>query len=109
MHGFDGVIGVSVPGAARAIDDRVIAVTEELPEQFPYQQDMNSGEHLGIGWTQALIDSGVRSSSKAYLAPDYLSRDNLDVLLYARVSRVVGTEEDALTLRSVEYQDGPDG
>ncbi|KAL1758662.1 hypothetical protein FB107DRAFT_258463 [Schizophyllum commune] len=109
VHGFDGVIGVSVPGAARAIDDRVIAVTEELPEQFPYQQDMNSGEHLGIGWTQALIDSGVRSSSKAYLAPDYLSRDNLDVLLYARVSRVVGTEEDALTLRSVEYQDGPDG
>ncbi|KAL1690998.1 hypothetical protein GGG16DRAFT_113513 [Schizophyllum commune] len=109
VHGFDGVIGVSVPGAARAIDDRVIAVTEELPEQFPYQQDMNSGEHLGIGWTQALIDSGVRSSSKAYLAPDYLSRDNLDVLLYARVSRVVGTEEDALTLRSVEFQDGPDG
>ncbi|KAI5828128.1 alcohol oxidase [Schizophyllum commune Tattone D] len=109
VHGFDGVIGVSVPGAARAIDDRVIAVTEELPEQFPYQQDMNSGEHLGIGWTQALIDSGVRSSSKAYLAPDYLSRENLDVLLYARVSRVVGTEEDALTLRSVEFQDGPDG
>ncbi|KAL1699183.1 hypothetical protein EV121DRAFT_265407 [Schizophyllum commune] len=109
VHGFDGVIGVSVPGAARAIDDRVIAVTEELPEQFPYQEDMNSGEHLGIGWTQALIDSGVRSSSKAYLAPNYLSRDNLDVLLYARVSRVVGTEEDALTLRSVEFQDGPDG
>ncbi|KAL1730402.1 hypothetical protein EV714DRAFT_250385 [Schizophyllum commune] len=109
VHGFDGVIGVSVPGAARAIDDRVIAVTEELPEQFPYQEDMNSGEHLGIGWTQALIDSGVRSSSKAYLAPDYLSRDNLDVLLYARVSRVVGLEEDALTLRSVEFQDGPDG
>ncbi|KAI5885846.1 alcohol oxidase [Schizophyllum commune H4-8] len=109
VHGFDGIIGVSVPGAARAIDDRVIAVTEELPEQFPYQQDMNSGEHLGIGWTQALIDSGVRSSAKAYLAPDYLSRENLDVLLYARVSRVVGTEDDALTLRSVEFQDGPDG
>ena len=47
-HGFEGIIGVSVPGAARAIDDRVIAVTQELDE-FPFQIDMNSGEHLGIG------------------------------------------------------------
>ena len=48
VHGFDGIIGVSVPGAARATDDRIIAVTQELDE-FPYRVDMNSGEHLGVG------------------------------------------------------------
>ncbi len=48
VHGFHGIIGVSVPGAGRATDDRVIAVTREL-EEFPFQIDMNSGEHLGIG------------------------------------------------------------
>ncbi|KAI0738641.1 hypothetical protein C8Q80DRAFT_1275610 [Daedaleopsis nitida] len=107
VHGFEGVIGVSVPGAARAIDNRVIAVTQEL-EEFPFQIDMNSGEHLGIGWTQALIDRGVRSSSKAYLAPKYLHRKNLDVLLYARASRVLPTD-GALSLNSVEFQDGEGG
>ncbi|KZV99173.1 alcohol oxidase [Exidia glandulosa HHB12029] len=109
VHGFDGVIGVSVPGAERAIDGRVIATTKEL-EEFPFQIDMNSGEHLAVnaGWTQALIDSGVRSSSKAYLAPEYLRRRNLDVLLHARVSRVLPTD-GALALNSVEFQDGEGG
>lgn len=107
VHGFDGVIGVSVPGAARSIDDRVIAVTQEL-EEFPFQIDMNSGEHLGLGWTQALVDTGVRSSAKAYLAPKYLKRPNLDVLLHARVSRVLPTD-GALSLNSLEFQDGEGG
>ena len=104
VHGFDGVIGVSVPGTARATDDRVIAVTQELDE-FPFQIDMNSGEHLGIGWTQALIDRGVRSSAKAYLAENYLARPNLDVLLDAHVARVLQTNvSDALNLRTVEFR-----
>ncbi|RDX49969.1 alcohol oxidase [Lentinus brumalis] len=107
VHGFHGIIGVSVPGAGRATDDRVIAVTREL-EEFPFQVDINSGEHLGIGWTQALIDRGVRSSSKAYLAPKYLNRKNLDVLLHARVSRVLPTD-GALFLNSIEFQDGEGG
>ncbi|EIN05758.1 alcohol oxidase [Punctularia strigosozonata HHB-11173 SS5] len=102
VHGFDGVIGVSVPGAARATDGRVIAVTQEL-EEFPFQVDLNSGEHLGIAWTQALIDRGVRSSSKAYLAENYLARKNLDVLLHAHVPRVRQTKDaEALTFRTVE-------
>lgn len=99
----------------------MIAVTQELDE-FPFQLDMNSGEHLGVGtcsyhrqtfsisddpagWTQALIDRGVRSSAKAYLADNYLARPNLDVLLNAHVARVLQTNEsDALTLRTVEFQ-----
>lgn len=49
MHGFDGVIGVSVPGAPRSIDGRVINTTQELSDEFPFNLDMNSGYHLGIG------------------------------------------------------------
>ncbi|KAI0794391.1 hypothetical protein C8Q74DRAFT_1365854 [Fomes fomentarius] len=107
VHGFDGVIGVNVPGAARSIYRHIIAVTQEL-EEFPFQIDMNSGEHLGLGWTQALVDTGVRSSAKAYLAHEYLKRPNLDVLLHARVSRVLPTD-GALSLNSLEFQDGEGG
>ncbi|KAI0033466.1 hypothetical protein K488DRAFT_77882 [Vararia minispora EC-137] len=107
VHGFDGVIGVSVPGAARATDGRVIAVTREVNE-FPFQVDMNSGEHLGVGWTQALVDRGVRSSSKAYLSPGVLARPNLDVLLNARVARVLPTDR-SLTFRTVQFREGISG
>lgn len=63
---------------------------------------------LALGWTQALVDTGVRSSAKAYLAPKYLKRPNLDVLLHARVSRVLPTD-GALSLNSLEFQDGEGG
>ncbi len=63
---------------------------------------------LALGWTQALVDAGVRSSAKAYLAPKYLKRPNLDVLLHARVSRVLPTD-GALSLNSLEFQDGEGG
>lgn len=42
FHGFDGFIGVSVPGAGRAIDGQVMETTEELDE-FPFRLDWNSG------------------------------------------------------------------
>lgn len=48
-HGTKGFIGVSVPGAPRGIDDRVMATTKELPEEFPFQKDMNAGNQVGVG------------------------------------------------------------
>ncbi|KIY46404.1 alcohol oxidase [Fistulina hepatica ATCC 64428] len=105
VHGFDGVIGVSLPGSPRAIDGMVISTLEELPAEFPYNVDMNSGANLGVGWVQALVDGGVRSSAKQYLAKEYVSRENLDVLLHAKVSRVLPTNSDneALAFRAVEF------
>ncbi|EIN06554.1 FAD-linked reductases C-terminal domain-containing protein [Punctularia strigosozonata HHB-11173 SS5] len=98
VHGFDGVIGVSVPGAARATDGRVIAATQEL-EESPFQIDLNSGEHLGIGVDR----SGRPLQLLAYLAENYLARKNLDVLLHAHVPRVCQTKDaEALTFRTVE-------
>ena len=111
VHGFDGVIGVSVPNAPRAIDGRIIQTTQEL-EEFPFAPDMNSGDHLGVGWVQALIDRGVRSSSKAYLvAPGVAERPNLDILLNAQVSRALQTStKDSLPeFKAIEFKDKTDG
>ncbi|KAK7688490.1 hypothetical protein QCA50_008028 [Cerrena zonata] len=111
VHGFDGFIGVSVPNAPRAIDGRIIQTTQEL-EEFPFKLDMNSGEHLGVGWVQSLIDRGVRSSSKAYLvAPDVAKRPNLDILLNAQVSRALRTSTSGSTMefKGVEFKDRTDG
>lgn len=104
VHGFNGVIGVSVPGAGRSIDGRVMNTTVELPTEFPFNRDYNSGDHLGVGWVQALVDRGVRSSAKAYLAPKYLARKNLDVLLNAHVSRVL-SHDKSKTFKTVEFKD----
>ncbi|KAJ7457809.1 aryl-alcohol-oxidase from pleurotus Eryingii [Mycena latifolia] len=84
VHGFDGITTVSLAGFPTPIDGRVIETTSQLGE-FPYNEDMNSGYHLGIGWVQATINNGSRSSSAtSYLAPHFIaSRPNLNILLHA--------------------------
>ncbi|KAK0192547.1 hypothetical protein F5146DRAFT_1040436 [Armillaria mellea] len=92
FHGTDGVIGVSLPGYPYPFDGRVVNTTQELAE-FPYRVDMNSGEHIGIGWVQTLVDAGQRSSAKTHLLrAEKEGRKNIDVLLHARVSRLVSVE-----------------
>ncbi len=49
VHGFDGVNYVSVAEYPSVIDGRIIQVTKELLEEFPFNLDHNSGYHLGIG------------------------------------------------------------
>ncbi|KAF5369212.1 hypothetical protein D9757_010031 [Collybiopsis confluens] len=106
FHGFDGFIGVSVPGASRAIDDRVIQTTKDLAE-FPFSIDMNTGDHLGVSWVQALVDRGIRSSAAAYFSPEVLARQNLDILLNTRVSRVLASSKNSFNV--VQYLDSVDG
>ncbi|KAJ7600946.1 hypothetical protein C8J56DRAFT_813923 [Mycena floridula] len=103
FHGFSGFIGVSVPGSGRSIDGRVVDTTQQLKE-FPFRLDMNSGDHLGVGWVQALVDRGVRSSSKAYFTPEVVARKNLDILLHAQVSRVLSSKHDNVTFNTVEFR-----
>ncbi|KAJ6518182.1 hypothetical protein C8R47DRAFT_1205247 [Mycena vitilis] len=63
---------------------------------------MNSGYHLGIGWSQSTVKNGSRSSSAtSYLAPKFVARPNLHVLLHARVTRVLQTTPK--TFRTVEF------
>jgi choline dehydrogenase-like flavoprotein len=51
---------------------------------------MNAGNPIGVGWAQATISDGQRSSSAtSYLSSAYISRPNLSVLLNAEVTRVI--------------------
>ncbi|KAJ7798385.1 hypothetical protein B0H13DRAFT_2505018, partial [Mycena leptocephala] len=60
--------------------------TKELPDDFPFNLDMNSGNH----WESYTIGNGERSSSATgYLKPEVIQRPNLDVLLHAQVSKLV--------------------
>ncbi|THH13764.1 hypothetical protein EW146_g6493 [Bondarzewia mesenterica] len=98
VHGFSGPVQVSLPGFPQAIDGRVVETTREL-EEFSWNQDMNSGFTLGIGWTQATIGSSRRSSSAmGYLAPHYLKRANLDVLINTRVTKLVPADDETETM-----------
>ncbi|KAJ7693362.1 alcohol oxidase, partial [Mycena rosella] len=87
VHGFNGVNTVSLPGFPRDTDARVIEATSDA---FPFNIDMNSGTPLGIGWMQSTIRNGSRSSSAtSYMAPQYIRRPNLHVMLNTRVTRIL--------------------
>ncbi|KAF9465296.1 aryl-alcohol oxidase-like protein [Collybia nuda] len=109
VHGFHGINAVSLPAVTYPFDRRVVQATSELPDEFPFNLDMNSGHHIGIGWTQSTIKGGERSSSAtSYLAPRFAQRKNLHVLVRARVSRVVqtGSKLGMPLFTSVEFSNG---
>ncbi|KAF8218263.1 aryl-alcohol oxidase-like protein [Mycena galopus ATCC 62051] len=95
VHSTTGMTSVSLPGFDWQIFyDKVIQTTKELPETFPFNLDTNSGKPLGLGWLQSTIGGGMRSSSAtSYLAPEFIQRENLHVLIHAQVSRLVGASD----------------
>ncbi|TFK33877.1 aryl-alcohol-oxidase from pleurotus Eryingii [Crucibulum laeve] len=106
VHGFNGRVGVSLPGAATAIDGRANAAFDQLGGEFQRTLDYNSGSPVGFGWSQAVIGGSKRSSSStAYLAPQYLQRSNLHVLVNSKVSRILQTDTAGglPVFRSVEF------
>ncbi|KAL5524154.1 hypothetical protein ACEPAG_8327 [Sanghuangporus baumii] len=91
VHGQLGHLGISLPGILRPTDDRILEASAQLSTEFPFNLDCNSGNMIGVGWTQSTIANGERDSSAvAYIAPA-LSRSNLDVLVNTRVTRVIQT------------------
>ncbi|KAJ7934943.1 GMC oxidoreductase-domain-containing protein [Mycena leptocephala] len=113
VHGTHGPISVSLNGFSWSeLEDHVIQTTKELPDDFPFNSDMNSGQPLGIasqGWMQSTIGGGERSSSATgYLGPHIIQRPNLHVLLHAQVSRLVnGTRSrGSITFEGGEFQYG---
>lgn len=111
VHGFHGINAVSLPGFPRGTDD-VILETAKTSTEFPFNEDMNSGNMIGVGWTQATIKKSMRSSSAtSYLGAQFITRRNLHVVLNARVARVLPSPEVASTpvLTTVEFSDGTTG
>ncbi|KAJ6506953.1 aryl-alcohol oxidase-like protein [Mycena sanguinolenta] len=106
VHGTDGPI-------RSEFENHVIQTTNELPDDFPFNLDMNSRKPLGIGWFQYTIGNGERSSSATgYLTPAVLQRPNLDVLLHAQASKVVNSTQskivraEPLAFQGVEFKYG---
>ncbi|KAL0577503.1 hypothetical protein V5O48_004489 [Marasmius crinis-equi] len=110
IHGFNGINAVSLEGFPKDINERVIKTVQDFHSEFPFNLDMNSGNQLGVGWVQATVDKGVRSSSAtSYLGQRFINRPNLHVLMNARVTRVRGTpnKRGRMAFNSVEFtQDG---
>ncbi|KAJ7214512.1 aryl-alcohol oxidase [Mycena pura] len=110
VHSTHGINSVSLSGSRWPIfENQVIQTTRELPEEFPFNLDYNSGEPLGVGWFQSTIGGGRRSSSAtSYLAPKFIRRENLHVLLHAQVSRLVGPKitKGIVSFEGVEFSQG---
>uniref|UniRef100_A0A5K1K0S2 Glucose oxidase n=1 Tax=Ganoderma boninense TaxID=34458 RepID=A0A5K1K0S2_9APHY len=97
IHGIRGPVNITVANAPYPIDSRVNATSRELSDQYPYNMDMNSGNPIGIGWTQGAYGNGIRASaSSSYIRP-FTSRPNLDVLVNAVTTRVLRTGHDIET------------
>ncbi|KAF9471414.1 aryl-alcohol-oxidase from pleurotus Eryingii [Pholiota conissans] len=110
VHGFSGRNSVSLPGESTGIDGRVAAALEELGGEFAFNEDTNSGSPLGFGWSQAVIDGPTASrssSSTGYLAPQFLSRPNLHILLNAQVARILQSKDHSVaapSFKTVQYR-----
>ncbi|KAJ7493660.1 alcohol oxidase [Mycena latifolia] len=110
VHSFSGINSVSMPGFLRDTDARVIKAAD-LSDEFPFNIDMNSGAPLGIGWMQSTIKNGSRSSSAtSYMAPRYIGRPNLHVMLNTRVTRILQSGSgDKSTFKTVEFASSTGG
>ncbi|KAG6910314.1 hypothetical protein DXG01_011382 [Tephrocybe rancida] len=113
VHGFNGINAVSLVGYPQSIDPRFIQTTKDLPDEFPFNLDTNSGDPLGLGYLQMTINRGRRSSSAtSYLAPQFLKRPNLDVVVCTYATRIIqtGISKDLPAFHAVEvahYSTGP--
>ncbi|KAF8058788.1 aryl-alcohol oxidase [Lyophyllum atratum] len=111
VHGFKGDVAVSLAGFSTPIDERVIQATSQAGDDFKFNLDMNSGKPLGLGWAQSTINGATRSSSAtAYLAPNFMQRKNLYVVVNAQVSRVIQCSGGRTpTFRGVEFRQSAGG
>ncbi|KAF9458550.1 aryl-alcohol-oxidase from pleurotus Eryingii [Collybia nuda] len=107
VHSIHGINSVSLAGSPHPTDPMIIRTTQEMSDEFPFNIDMNSGDHIGIGWIQTTINGSRRSSSAtSYLGPNFINRPNLHVLLNARVTRLLsenGGPNTGASFKTVEF------
>ncbi|KXN89017.1 Alcohol dehydrogenase [acceptor] [Leucoagaricus sp. SymC.cos] len=88
-HG-SGPLLTSLPGNPTPLDQLVLDTIHKFPEELLFNEDMNSGNTLGIGWLQSTVGFGKRSSSAtAFLLPALNNRSNLHVLINTQVTRLI--------------------
>ncbi|KAI0057917.1 alcohol oxidase [Artomyces pyxidatus] len=110
VHGTDGPLGISL-GESLSTDGMVTRTTRQLSE-FPFNVDMNSGNTIGIGYTQSSISDGTRdSSATAYILPALSTHTSLDVLINTQVLKILqtGTDSGLPAFRGVQFAASPNG
>jgi hypothetical protein len=55
VHSTSGINSVSLASFPSPIDDRIIRTTKQLPKDFPFNLDMNSGKPLGLGKYRSVL------------------------------------------------------
>ncbi|KAF8870422.1 glucose-methanol-choline oxidoreductase, partial [Infundibulicybe gibba] len=90
-HRSDGINSVTLSGFPSPTNRWVTNASAELG-RLQFNPDYNSGSELGLGWVQLTASERMRSSSSsAYLAPSFLARLNLHVVVGVEVSRAIET------------------
>ncbi|KAF5346456.1 hypothetical protein D9756_010021 [Leucocoprinus leucothites] len=106
VHDDNGKIGVTAPYYDHPFNDILFEAATELSEEFPLLEDLNNGRPIGLGWGQATIAYGLRSSSATgHLAS---ASDNVHVLLNSFVTRVLPVDEGSNNFRKVELTTSPE-
>ncbi|KAJ2914346.1 hypothetical protein MD484_g6073, partial [Candolleomyces efflorescens] len=109
VHGTSGAIGVSLNLNNEWIVPPTLQAASEIG--LPYNNDVNSGNPIGISWQQFSIKNGARSSAATgYLRQNVAGRTNLNVRVNARALRLIPNNGPGpLTFRTVEYRDETNG
>ncbi|KAF8918132.1 aryl-alcohol oxidase [Mucidula mucida] len=106
VHGTNGNVLTSVPGFPTELDPLVVNASLELGGRYSYTVDINGGVVLGTSYMQSSVGGGERSSAAtAYLYP-VIDRDNLDVLVNTRVTKLIetGGKKSKPEIRAVQLQ-----
>ncbi|KAJ3553555.1 hypothetical protein NP233_g12615 [Leucocoprinus birnbaumii] len=88
VHGFNGKLFVSATYTIYPLNDLLLGVTKELPDEFPFLLDENGGRPIGVSWAHRTEDSTATRSSSATAFIE-TSGDNLHVLVNTYVTRVL--------------------
>jgi choline dehydrogenase-like flavoprotein len=110
-HSKSGLLGITLPYWDVSLDNRVIDAAKELSAEVPYQQDMNAGNPIGLGWTQSTVYNGVRTDSNTAYISKFLWRPNLTVLTNAQVTEILktGMLNSFPVFRGVEFSSNATG
>ncbi|KAF9267060.1 alcohol oxidase [Marasmius fiardii PR-910] len=93
-HG-NGPVAVSLNGFQQEVEPKMVAIAKDLGGRFKYNEDVNAGDMIGISYMQSSIGGGERSSAAtAFLVPA-LGRENLDVVIHTRATKVFGSNPNS--------------
>ncbi|KAF2100581.1 aryl-alcohol-oxidase from pleurotus Eryingii [Rhizodiscina lignyota] len=91
-HG-NGPVQVSFDNRHDVSNDFVLGAAKMATDTHKFRLDLNAGNFTGTSFLQSSIGSGIRSSSAtAYLDPLRIGRENLDVLIGTRATKLISSK-----------------